>query len=195
MKVESVKKFLVLPLLVLFAAGIGCNGVGGQGPESSGQQLPPFTEGKPVVIPANTVIYVQLREAIMSASAHSGQSFAAVLDEPLLVDGQTVAPQGAEVTGKVVSARESGRLHTGGYVRITLSSIIVNGKTMPVQTNTAIAGGGSFRNRDLSFVNGGSGGPLSTSFHAASSASNKKAAGFAEDSRIGFRLMQPLTIS
>lgn len=194
MKVESLKKFLILPLLVLFAVGLGCNGVGGQASESSGQQLP-FTEGKPIVIPANTIIYVQLREAIMSASAHSGQSFAAVLDEPLLVDGQTVAPQGAELTGKVVSARESGRLHAGGYVRITLSSITVNGKAMPIQTNTAIAGGGSFRNRDLSFVNGGSGGPLSSSLHAASSASNRKATGFAEDSRIGFRLIQPLTIS
>lgn len=191
MKLESVKKFLILPLLVPFAVGLGCNGVGGQAPESSGQQLP-FTEGKAIVIPANTIIYVQLREAVLSSRAHSGQSFAAVLDEPLLVDGQTVAPQGAEVTGKVVSARESGRLHAGGYVRITLSSITVNGKAIAVQTNTAIAGGGSFRNRDLNFWNGGSG-PLSSSFHTASS--NRKATGFAEDSRIGFRLILPLTIS
>lgn len=194
MKARSWRQFLAPVLVTMLAAVVGC-GLGAQAPESGGQQLP-FAENKPQVVAANTVIYVKLRQPITAAAQH-GQSFAAVLDEPLLLDGQTVAPQGAEVSGKVVAARESGRLHTAGYVRITLTSITLNGKSLAIQTNSAIAGGGSFKNRDFSFMRGGTDGSLSRSFQAtdSSSATGKKEAGFDTDQRIGFRLTQALSIS
>src|SRR5262249_57145815 len=89
-----------------------------------------------------------------SATAQSGQSFSAVLDEPLVVDGKTFAPQGTAVTGKVVAARESGHLHNAGYLRITLSSITVNGKSVPLQTNSIFVSGGSYKKRNLAFIGG-----------------------------------------
>lgn len=197
MRMRSCREFFPLALLAGFVTAIGCS-VGTQGAENVGRQLP-FTDSKPLVVPANTIIYVRLRQSVTSATAQTGQSFAAVLDQPLQVDNQTVAPQGAEISGKVLAARESGRMHTAGYVRITLSSITLNGKTLAMQTNSAIAGGSSLRNRNLgiAFVKGGAGGAPSSSFQASdpSAASGKKEAGFAVDSRIGFRLTQPLTIS
>ena len=45
--------------------------------------------------------------------------------------------------GKVVAARESGHLHNAGYLRITLSSITLNGKTVPLQTNSVFVSGGA----------------------------------------------------
>jgi hypothetical protein len=198
MKARSWRRLSVTVLVTMLVALVGC-GLGTQAPDSAGggQQLP-FTENKPPVVAANTTIYVRLRQPV-TAAAQPGQSFAAVLDEPLVVDSQTVAPQGAEITGKVVAARESGRLHTAGYVRITLSSITLGGKTIAMQTNSAIAGGGSFRNRDFSFMKGGADGGPSQSFQAtdssSSSATGRKEAGFDTDHRIGFRLTQPLNIS
>ncbi|HEY6306315.1 MAG TPA: hypothetical protein VI488_07675 [Candidatus Angelobacter sp.] len=196
MKLRSWRQVSVLASLAVLAVAVGCSGVGAQGPENGGQQLP-FTEGKPVVVPANTILYVRLHQAITAARAQAGQSFTAVLDEPLLVDNQTIVPQGAEVTGRVVAARESGRLHTAGYVRITLSSITVNGKTIAMQTNSAMAGGGVFKNRDFAFLTGGGDRSLSNSFQATDDkgAPAKKEAGFDADQRIGFRLTQSLTIS
>ena len=104
-------KTLLLSVLVLAGLATGC-GVGAQPPTTvaasdtpASQQHPPFTETKPLVVPANTAIYVRLQQSISSATAQSGQNFSAVLDEPLLVDGQTLAPKGASVTGKVVAAR------------------------------------------------------------------------------------------
>jgi hypothetical protein len=196
MKAQSWRQFLAPVWIAMLAAAVGC-GLGAQAPENGGQQLP-FAENKPQVVAADTVIYVKLRQPV-TAAAQTGQSFAAVLDEPLLAEGQTVAPQGAEVTGKVVAARESGRLHTAGYVRITLTSITLNGKSIAIQTNSAIAGGGSFKNRDFSFLRGGADRSLSHSFQAtdssSSSATGKKEAGFDADQRIGFRLTQALNIS
>jgi hypothetical protein len=185
-------------MLIVVITAVGCGSLADQPPQNAKQQLP-FTENKPFIVPANTVIYVRLRESITSATARTGQGFAAVLDDPLLVADQTIAPQGADVTGTVVAARQSGRLNTAGYVRITLSSITLNGKTFTMQTNSALAGGGNIKNRGLgfAFLRGGTGGHLSNSFQSAdsSAALGKNEVGFAADSRIGFRLTQPLTIN
>src|SRR6478609_10686801 len=122
------RNLFFLILLVLAGLATGC-GVGAQPPTvaadtpAAPQQQPPFAESKALVVPANTAIYVRLQQSISSATAQSGQNFSAELDEPLLVDGKTLAPKGAAVTGKVVAARESGHLHNAGYLRITLSSI------------------------------------------------------------------------
>jgi hypothetical protein len=195
MKARPWRRFSVLAWLLTLAALVGCSGVGAQAPENDAQQLP-FTEIKPAVVVANTMLYVRLRQSI-TASAQPGESFAAVLDEPLLVDSQAVAPQGAAITGKVVTARESGRLHTAGYVRITLSSISLNGKTIALQTNSAMAGGGSFKNHDFSFLRGGADRSVAHSFQATdpSTLTSRKEAGFDTQQRIGFRLTQPLNIN
>src|SRR5689334_10195887 len=107
----------IFTLLVLALVAAGCN-VGAKTPvmpattddHAQSQQLP-FTEARPLVVPANTAIYVRLQQSISSSTAQPGQQFSAVLDEPLVVDGKTLAPSGTAVTGKVVSARESGHLH------------------------------------------------------------------------------------
>jgi hypothetical protein len=153
------------------------------GPSSS-QQIP-FTESKPLVVPADTMLYVRMRQPLTSASAKPGQSFTAVLDEPLVVDDQPVAQAGAEVTGTVVAARHSGRVSSAGYVRVMISSITVNGKTVPLQTASVIAGGASIRNHNLSFVGG--------RVNSFQDTGHKTQAGFAAGQRLAFRLTQPLS--
>jgi hypothetical protein len=157
------RNLFFLILLVLAGLATGC-GVGAQPPTvaadtpAAPQQQLPFVEGKALVVPANTAIYVRLQQSISSATAQSGQNFSAELDEPLVVEGQTLAPKGAPVTGKVVAARESGHMHNAGYLRITLSSITLNGKTVPLQTNSVFVSGGSYKKRNLAFIGGGAGG-------------------------------------
>jgi hypothetical protein len=205
MKTFSCRQLWALAFLtLLLVMGLGCSGVGSQTVETSGQQLP-FSEAKPLVVPANTVVYIRLRAPITSHTAQAGQSFAATLDEPLLVESQVAAPQGAEVGGKIVVARDSGRLHGTGYVRITLCSITVKGKTSVMQTSSAIAGGGRFRNRSLSFMRSGVEPSWSNSLQSAGTGDpaspakqekqEKEEAGFGANLRIAFRLTQPLTIN
>lgn len=219
MKGYCSRNITLLTLLVLAAIAAGCN-VAAKAPppaataDNSGSQQLPFTESKPLVVPANTAIYVRLQQSISSATAQSGQNFSAVLDEPLVVEGQTLAPSGTAVTGKVVSARESGHLHNAGYLRITLSSMTVNGKSVPLQTNSMFVSGGSYKKRNLAFVGGGAGGGallgalvgggkgavIGSAVGAAGGttaayATGKKEVGFVAERRLGFRLTQPITIS
>jgi len=220
MKAHGLEKLAISVLLLAMLLAAGCSGVGAQPPANSTASLDspdtqklPFTENKPLVIPASTAIYVRLQQALSSRTAQPGQQFSAVLDEPLMVEDQTVAAKGTPVEGRVVAARNSGRLHNSGYLRITLSSITVNGKTLPLQTNSMFISGGTYRKRNLAFIGGGAGGgallgalagggkgaAIGTLIGAgagtgAAYASGKKEVGFAAERRLGFRLTQPLNI-
>ena len=214
MNAPNVTRLGCVVVPVVLGLAIACN-TGSQPPlaESDAPAKPlPFAEGKTISVPAGTTIYVRLQQSLSSASAQVGQEFAAVLDEPLVVDNQTAVPSGAAVTGKVVAVRESGHLHNAGYLRITLTSIAVNDKPIPLETNSVFTGGGSYKKRDLTFIGGGAaGGALiggiagggkgaaigtlvgGAGGTAAAYATGQKEVGFRPEQRLGFRLTQPFS--
>ena len=208
-------KILAPGILATLAVAVGCNGVGAAPPDvprDTGSL--PFSQNGPVEISKGTPIYVRLQQTISSARAQTGQDFSAVLDEALVVNGGTIAPEGAEVRGRVVAVRKFSRLHNAGYLRLTLSSITLNGKEVPIETNSMYVEGASFGNRDVALIGGGVGGGTLIGALAAGSkgtvigpgvgaasgptagyTTGKKEVGFAAERRMGFRLIQPLNIS
>jgi hypothetical protein len=211
MNAPKVTRFGCVLVSVVLGLAVACN-TGSQPPlvESDTPAKPlPFAQSKPITVPVGTTIYVRLQQSLSSASAQVGQEFAAVLDEPLVIDNQTAVPSGAAVTGKVVAARESGHLHNAGYLRITLTSIVVNDKPVALETNSVFTGGGSYKKRDLTFIGGGAaGGALigglagggkgaaigtvvgGAGGTAAAYATGQKEVGFRPEQRLGFRLTQ-----
>jgi hypothetical protein len=93
-----------------------------------------------VSVPAGTPISVRLQEPLSSESARAGQAFTAVLDEPLVAHGVTVVPRGAQVTGSVLALRRAGVMRSGGVLQLALDSIESDGKRVPIQTSSVIAG-------------------------------------------------------
>src|SRR5689334_5486924 len=167
-----------------------------------------------VVIPSGTAITVRLQNAVSSATSHPGDQFEATLDQPITVDGQTVAREGAHVIGRVVAARRSGRLTHPGYLRIALSSVDVNGKEVSIQSSSVMVAAASHKRRNLAWIGGGAGGGaligaiasggtgalIGSAIGAAGGtsaayATGKKDVGFGAERRLTFRLTRPVTIA
>jgi hypothetical protein len=83
-----------------------------------------------VTVPQGTMIRATVSDALASNKNHSGDSFAAILSSPIKVDGKTVIPKGAQVAGRVVTAKKAGPAE----LTVTLTSIKVNGKSYKLAT-------------------------------------------------------------
>ena len=175
-----------------------------------------FSESAPVPkevnVPAGTPLTIRLQNAVSSATANTGDAFEAVLDEPLVVDGETITPKDTAVRGRVLAVRKSGRLHNSGYLRIGLSSMELNGKSVPIQTSSIFVAGGAHKKRDIALIGGGAGGGALIGALAggpkgaliggalgagagtgAAYATGKKDVGFGVERHLTFRLTAPVT--
>jgi hypothetical protein len=110
----------------------------------------------PTAIPAGTPLAVHLRTSLSSATSRPGDSFEAVLDEPIYVLGVMVAPRGARVTGRVLDARAATELQEPGYMRLALIAVSLNGQSLPLQTSSIFVKRGSHAKRNFNEVIGAS---------------------------------------
>lgn len=97
---------------------------------------PPFQNSP--VLPAGALLTVRLRVPLIAGTG-SKEPFDAVLDEPVVVEGNTLIPRDAVVSGRVESARTSKVRPDRGYVRLSLDSVQVDGLAMPVETASLFA--------------------------------------------------------
>jgi len=97
---------------------------------------PPFHSSE--VLPAGTLLIVSLKAPLV-AGGESKVSFEAVLDEPVVMDGITVIPREAIVSGRIESAHVSKATPERDYVRLTLNSVEVDGLSVPIQTASLFA--------------------------------------------------------
>jgi hypothetical protein len=95
------------------------------------------------VIPSGTLVTVRLDDPMPISRVRAGDSFTASLVDPLILDGETLAKSGDPVTGHIESAQPSvlqrGAKPVAGYVRLTLTTISVDHRAIPVQTSSLFA--------------------------------------------------------
>lgn len=161
-------------------------------------------------VPAGTPIVIRVGTKLSSARARSNDKFKAELDEPIVVNEQVVAERGTEVTGRVVDARSMAQLHSPGYLRLTLSSIRIEGTPAFVRTSTAFLKGDGSGRRNMVVPVGGEGAllgavasnkaPLIGSAMVADGApvpslvTRPREAMVGPDRRLTFRLIEPLPL-
>ena len=94
-------------------------------------QAPEFRE---FTIPAGRRISVRLTKPIASDTSKVEDSVRGSLAQPIVVSGVTVVPVGAEVTGTVIEAKESGRVKGRAVVAFQFERLIVHGESHDIRT-------------------------------------------------------------
>jgi len=87
-----------------------------------------------ITIPSGTALRVRLQEPLDSGVNKSGDTFHAILDQDLRINGELVAPRGSIAEGKLSHVDSSGRIQGSASMSLQLVSLTINKQTYPVQT-------------------------------------------------------------
>ena len=100
----------------------------------SAPQAPP----PPAVVdlPAGTDLRVRLDQDLSSKTSQAGDSFTATVANPVVVDGKTIVPKGAQAEGTVIDAKPLGRFKGGATLEIRLERVTTRWGSYPVATST-----------------------------------------------------------
>jgi hypothetical protein len=96
----------------------------------------------PADVPAGTPFTVRLKSSISSASANVGDSFEAVLDEPIVVQGKQIFSAGTTVSGMVIALHRSASRRAPAYLRLKAISITWRGKNILIESSSIFAKAG-----------------------------------------------------
>ena len=167
----------------------------------------------PVTLPDDTQIHITLDQGLSSDQSRPGDRFEATVSQPVLIDNKTVIPEGTHVEGRVVDARPSGRLMGRARLQLALDSMQLDGQNYQIHTSTANRTGGSHKKRNWAWIAGGGGGgaligavagggkgaliggPIGAGAGTAVAfMTGKKDIHLAPETRLTFRLAEPVTI-
>jgi hypothetical protein len=97
-------------------------------------EVPREKQPEYVVIPNGMYLKVRLQSPLDTAVNIAGDSFRAILDQDIQVNGKIVAPRGTVFEGKVSQAERSGRVQGRAAMSLQLVNLIFEGTVYPLQT-------------------------------------------------------------
>jgi len=125
-----------------------------------------------VTVPKGTAISATVGQTLATDKNKVGDTFAASLTTPIQVEGKTVIPKGAHVTGRIVTVKKH-------ELKVALASVVIHGKSYALDTNS-IAGPKSQAKNDAT--------------DADKAKANKNVTLLAAKSQLTFKLAKPVTI-
>jgi len=126
----------------------------------SAQQVIPVQQAKvPQIftIPSGTKIQVRLQDPLDTAVNKSGDTFRAILDKDVEVDGKLIAARGSIVEGKLSQVARSGRIEGRASMALQLTELKVGGQGYPIQTEILSFQAESTKKKDATKVGVGAG--------------------------------------
>ena len=102
---------------------------------------------------AGTFINVRSNQFLSSDQNHPGDAFTATITDPVVVNGFVVAAPGQTVGGRVVEAEKAGMVKGVSRLALQLTSLtLVDGQTIPIQTQLSGRTGPTSNGRDAAAV-------------------------------------------
>ncbi len=107
-----------------------------------------------VQVPSGTQVIVRLIDRVNSDTDRLGQTYRASIDQPIVVNGQTVVPRGADAVATLIDAQKSGRIQGKTVMTLDLKSLTVNNRPYEIVT-TGVSEASSSRGQRSAKVIGG----------------------------------------
>ncbi|HJT52558.1 MAG TPA: hypothetical protein VJ848_01805 [Candidatus Angelobacter sp.] len=101
------------------------------------------TSAQSVTVPSGSRLFVRMIDSVDSDKNQVGDRFMASLEEPLYAGDTLLAAKGTSVYGRLEQVNESGQLVGKAQMRLTLTSIVINGRMVPLSTGDYNISGGS----------------------------------------------------
>ena len=108
-----------------------------------------------MTIPAGTTLSVRMTDSLDSKKNRTGETFRATVDAPLIVDGKTVVPKGAEAIGRITELQEPGHFKGRPYIAVELTALNFDGKSVTVRTSSYQEAGPSRTKQSVMLIGGG----------------------------------------
>jgi hypothetical protein len=168
-----------------------------------------------VTLAAGTPLSVRIGETVSASRNQIGDSFLATLEQPLVIDGFVIAERGARAEGKVVEAKPAGRAGGASHLEVALVRLsTADGQRVRIRTEPYKKDGSGSTGGDLAKIGagaaigaaigaiagGGKGAAIGAGAGAAAGAGtvlvmNGKSAEIPVESRLTFRVQEPVTIT
>jgi hypothetical protein len=119
---------------------------------------PPDNYGAPPVpsrltIKPGTYVTVRINQWLSSDRNQKGDTFTAILNQPVIVDGIVVAQRGQTVYGQVSEAQKAGRVEGTSRLGLQLTQLtLVDGDQAPVQSQMVNHNGPTSQGRDAAAI-------------------------------------------
>jgi hypothetical protein len=110
-----------------------------------------------VTVPAGTPLNVRLTQAIDVDASQAGQTFKAVVDDPVMIGGSIVIPRGASAILQAVKVQQSGTMKGSDKISLKLNAIGFGGMVYEVTTAYVETKGKGEGKRTARKVGGGAG--------------------------------------
>jgi hypothetical protein len=96
---------------------------------SSASDTPALARFREITVPASTKLAIRLDTPVSSATSSAETPIRGEIVEPLVVDGVTVIPVGAVVSGVVTGVRPSGRVKGRANLELQFDQLTAHGET------------------------------------------------------------------
>jgi hypothetical protein len=112
---------------------------------------------KAVTVPAGTTLNVRLTQAIDVDASQAGQTFKAVVDDPVMIGGSIVIPRGASAVVQAVQVQQSGKMKGSDKISLKVNAIGFGGMVYEVATAYVETKGKGEGRRTARKIGGGAG--------------------------------------
>ena len=120
-------------------------------------QPTPAAKPAPVTLPAKTMINVRLTSTIDVDASQAGMPFKAIVDDPVMVNGNIVVPRNAVAILQAVKVEQSGNFKGADKITLKMDSISFGGRTFQVATQYVESAGKGEGKKTTRKVAGGAG--------------------------------------